>query len=59
MYDKQCIALLVSKMLGYAILLGSLIVKLPQIVKIMGAKSAKGISLSSVLLELVVYDRAL
>jgi len=54
-FDKQCLGLLVSKMLGYAILLGSLIVKIPQIQKIMNAKSAKGISLSSVLLELVMY----
>jgi len=54
-FDQKCLALLVSKLLGYAILLGSLVVKFPQILKIFGAKSATGISLPSVLLELVMY----
>jgi mannose-P-dolichol utilization defect protein 1 len=41
--------------LGIVILLGALIVKVPQILKIVGAKSAKGISLTSMLLEMLMY----
>lgn len=51
--DSQCISLLISKLLGTAIIAGSLIIKLPQIIKILGAKSAQGISFTSVVFELV------
>lgn len=37
----SCLALLVSKLLGYGIIVGSLTIKLPQIMKIANAKSAK------------------
>ncbi|KAK3603712.1 hypothetical protein CHS0354_023325 [Potamilus streckersoni] len=51
--DVACLKTVVSKCLGFAIILGSLIVKVPQIIKIVRAKSGKGISFSSVLFELI------
>jgi len=52
-FYEPCVKLLISKALGLLIIAGSLIIKVPQILKIVNAKSAKGISLTSVLLELV------
>lgn len=43
-FDIGCNKMLLSKMLGYAILVGSLLVKLPQIVKIRWNKSGVGVS---------------
>uniref|UniRef100_A0A4W3GS71 Uncharacterized protein n=1 Tax=Callorhinchus milii TaxID=7868 RepID=A0A4W3GS71_CALMI len=43
--------IIVCKCLGLGIVAGSVMVKLPQIVKILGAKSTKGLSSNSVLLE--------
>lgn len=51
--NAACLKLAVSKGLGLAIVVGSSLVKLPQVVKIAKAGSAQGISLASVLLELV------
>ncbi|KAM4824189.1 mannose-P-dolichol utilization defect 1 protein isoform 2-T2 [Urocitellus parryii] len=48
-----CLKILLSKGLGLAIVAGSLLVKLPQVFKILRAKSAEGLSLQSVMLELV------
>ncbi|XP_077171656.1 mannose-P-dolichol utilization defect 1 protein [Paroedura picta] len=48
-----CLKILISKGLGFAIVAGSLMVKLPQILKILGAKSAEGLSFNSILLELL------
>ncbi|CAM4719177.1 unnamed protein product [Caretta caretta] len=48
-----CLKILVSKGLGIAIVAGSLMVKLPQVFKILGAKSAMGLSFHSILLELL------
>ena len=48
-----CIKSAVSKTLGLGIVVGSSLVKLPQVLKIAGAGSAEGISFTSVLLELV------
>lgn len=48
-----CLKILISKGLGFAIVAGSLMVKLPQILKIAGAKSAEGLSFNSILLELL------
>jgi mannose-P-dolichol utilization defect protein 1 len=53
--DVACIKALVAKGLGYLILLGALAVKVPQILKIVNAKSVKGLALSMFLLELVGY----
>jgi len=54
-FDKNCLALGLSKLLGFGVILGSTIIKVPQILKILGAKSATGIDLESVLLELFSY----
>ncbi|XP_061620354.1 mannose-P-dolichol utilization defect 1b [Phyllopteryx taeniolatus] len=51
--DVPCLKILLSKGLGIAIILGSVMVKLPQILKMMGAKSGEGLSFQSVLLELL------
>uniref|UniRef100_A0A2K5D767 Mannose-P-dolichol utilization defect 1 n=1 Tax=Aotus nancymaae TaxID=37293 RepID=A0A2K5D767_AOTNA len=48
-----CLKIFLSKGLGLGIVAGSLLVKLPQAFKILGAKSAEGLSLQSVMLELV------
>ncbi|KAJ3412995.1 hypothetical protein HDV05_008646 [Chytridiales sp. JEL 0842] len=48
---SPCFSLLISKVLGLGIIVGGSIVKLPQILKIVGAGSAQGISLVSYLLE--------
>ncbi|KAH9512753.1 Mannose-P-dolichol utilization defect 1 protein [Bulinus truncatus] len=51
-----CAKILISKCLGYAIICGSFIVKVPQLIKIFKAKSGEGISLISVSLELVAIS---
>ncbi|XP_062239969.1 mannose-P-dolichol utilization defect 1b [Platichthys flesus] len=51
--DVPCLKIVLSKGLGIGIILGSVLVKLPQILKLMGAKSAEGLSFQSVLLELL------
>lgn len=48
----ECFKALLSKCLGLGIIAGSILVKVPQIVKIWIAKSAEGISLFSVFLDL-------
>ncbi|XP_014677358.1 PREDICTED: mannose-P-dolichol utilization defect 1 protein-like [Priapulus caudatus] len=47
-----CLKMLISKCLGYLIILGAVIVKLPQIIKIWSAKSGEGVSFLSQSLEL-------
>lgn len=51
--DVPCLKIVLSKVLGIGIILGSVMVKLPQILKLIGAKSAEGLSFKSVLLELL------
>ncbi|GAA6230992.1 mannose-P-dolichol utilization defect 1 protein [Lates japonicus] len=51
--DVPCLKIVLSKVLGVGIILGSVMVKLPQILKLIGAKSAEGLSFNSVLLELL------
>ncbi|XP_072704806.1 mannose-P-dolichol utilization defect 1 protein [Ciconia boyciana] len=48
-----CLKILLSKVLGYAIVAGSVMVKLPQVLKVAGARSGAGLSLPAVLLELL------
>lgn len=48
-----CLKIVLSKALGIGIILGSVLVKLPQILKVIGAKSAEGLSFNSILLELL------
>ncbi|XP_037902961.1 mannose-P-dolichol utilization defect 1 protein homolog [Hermetia illucens] len=51
-FDGECFKVILSKGLGFGIIGGSLLVKVPQIVKILSNKSAEGINLFSVLLDL-------
>jgi len=53
-FESTCIKLLISKFLGILIITGSLILKVPQILKIVNAKSARGIALPTLLLELAI-----
>ncbi|XP_028331119.1 mannose-P-dolichol utilization defect 1b [Gouania willdenowi] len=54
--DVPCLKIVLSKALGIGIILGSVMVKMPQIVKLMTAKSAEGLSFHSVLLELLAIS---
>lgn len=51
--ESECVKTIVTKTLGYGIIFGSTLVKLPQIIKLLQAKSGSGVSLISVLLELI------
>ncbi|BFZ00519.1 hypothetical protein BsWGS_03558 [Bradybaena similaris] len=51
--DVPCLKVFISKCLGYGIICGSFIVKVPQIIKIWKAKSGEGINLFGLSLELV------
>lgn len=53
--DSDCVQLAFSKVLGMGIVVGSGLVKIPQIIKIMWASSTKGISFMSYFLETVAY----
>jgi len=55
-FDLNCLKIVASKSLGYAIIIASILVKLPQLLKMIAAKSGAGISLSSVLLELAAVS---
>eukprot|EP00276_Gloeochaete_wittrockiana_P019090 CAMPEP_0184336636 /NCGR_PEP_ID=MMETSP1089-20130417/4851_1 /TAXON_ID=38269 ORGANISM="Gloeochaete wittrockiana, Strain SAG46.84" /NCGR_SAMPLE_ID=MMETSP1089 /ASSEMBLY_ACC=CAM_ASM_000445 /LENGTH=240 /DNA_ID=CAMNT_0026661689 /DNA_START=41 /DNA_END=763 /DNA_ORIENTATION=+ len=50
-----CFSFLVSKVLGYGIIAGSSIVKVPQILKIAAKKSAEGLDASMFAIELLGY----
>lgn len=41
--DNDCLSITLSKILGYLMILGSTLVKFPQIIKIMKGRSAKGL----------------
>lgn len=51
--DTECLKLFTAKSLGYGIIVGASLVKLPQVIKIFNAKSGAGITLFGVLLELM------
>ncbi|XP_055859163.1 mannose-P-dolichol utilization defect 1 protein homolog [Episyrphus balteatus] len=51
--DVPCFKALLSKGLGMGIIAGSLLVKVPQVLKILANKSGEGISVMGVLLDLV------
>lgn len=53
--DVPCLKATISKLLGYSIIVGSAMVKLPQIIKLLQAKSAVGLSLNALLAEMVAY----
>ncbi|XP_003742114.1 mannose-P-dolichol utilization defect 1 protein [Galendromus occidentalis] len=50
--DAACLKLALSKCLGYGMILGGSLVKLPQILKILNAKSATGLSVAAVISDL-------
>lgn len=52
-FDVDCWKVFISKGLGYGIILGSVLVKLPQILKILAARSGVGLSMLSIYLELL------
>ncbi|GAA5828787.1 hypothetical protein JCM3766R1_003820 [Sporobolomyces carnicolor] len=49
--DSACVKLAVSKLLGVGIIAGGAVVKVPQILTVLSAKSARGLSLSSYVLD--------
>lgn len=51
--NVDCLKLALSKCLGYGIIVGSTLVKVPQIMKIVQTQSGEGISVTSVLMELM------
>ncbi|XP_072447460.1 mannose-P-dolichol utilization defect 1 protein-like [Chiloscyllium punctatum] len=51
--DVPCLKLLLSKVLGLSIIAGSVMVKLPQILKIVRARSTEGLNFNSILLEML------
>ena len=51
--DQTCIKMTISKLLSLVILLGSLIIKIPQIIVILKNKSVKGISVNSYIFEMI------
>ncbi|GAA5929589.1 uncharacterized protein JCM15063_004194 [Sporobolomyces koalae] len=51
LHSTECLKLAVSKLLGVGIIAGGAIVKVPQILTVLSAKSARGLSLSSYLLD--------
>jgi len=54
--NAECLKIVASKSVGYAIIVASVLVKLPQLLKMAAAKSGEGISLSSVVLELAAIS---
>lgn len=52
LFDVDCIKSTISKLLGYSIVAGAILVKVPQIQKIVSSKSAAGVSFMSIMLEL-------
>ncbi|XP_050179239.1 mannose-P-dolichol utilization defect 1 protein [Myiozetetes cayanensis] len=51
--NVPCLKILLSKGLGYGIVAGSVLVKVPQVLKVWGSRSGGGLSLPAVLLELL------
>lgn len=56
--EQECLKIILVKTLGYGIIFGSTMVKLPQLIKLLAAKSGFGVSLFSVLLELLALSFA-
>lgn len=50
-HSTECLKLALSKLLGVGIIAGGAVVKVPQILTVLSAKSARGLSLSSYLLD--------
>jgi mannose-P-dolichol utilization defect protein 1 len=54
-FEKQCFTLLLSKLLGYAIIFFSFILKVPQIKNMIKMKSEEGLSYVSIYLEIIIF----
>ena len=57
--NGDCLAAVISKVLGLAIVAGAVLVKVPQIQKVLAAKSSEGLSFFGLLLELYAYSSML
>jgi uncharacterized protein with PQ loop repeat len=57
--DSFCFKLLISKALSIGIVLGAIMVKVPQILSILNSSSTKGLALSAILLEQVAITISL
>jgi len=55
-FPSSCLKIVVSKLLGYLIILGSLILKVPQILNIVKSGQVKGLNINMFLLELIGYS---
>ena len=53
--DNECIKFTISKAVGFAIIAGSSILKLPQIIKILSNGSVEGISSTGYYIETVIF----
>ncbi|CAH8507203.1 unnamed protein product [Heterobilharzia americana] len=53
--DGPCFKTVFSKLLGYGIIIGSSLVKIPQVLKVAKCKNAYGLSILSILLELISF----
>ncbi|XP_028400567.1 mannose-P-dolichol utilization defect 1 protein homolog [Dendronephthya gigantea] len=58
-FDVPCLKLVISKGLGYGVVVGSAMVKVPQIVKILKARSTEGLNILSFYAELLAYTLTL
>jgi len=56
--QSSCLTLVLSKLVGYLIILGAIIVKVPQILKLFQVKSAEGVSGMMFNLEILGYSIA-
>ncbi|KAM4747985.1 mannose-P-dolichol utilization defect 1 protein [Rhinophrynus dorsalis] len=57
--NVPCLKIFISKMLGFGIIAGAVMVKVPQIIKILRAGSTEGLSFKSILLELLALTGTL
>lgn len=51
-FDVPCLKIAISKALGYAVILGAVVVKVPQIIKMLKAKSGAGVSIAALYFEM-------
>ncbi|CAH8490124.1 unnamed protein product [Schistosoma turkestanicum] len=55
LFNGPCFRATVSKLLGYGIVVGSSLVKIPQVLKVAKCQNAFGLSIISILLELISF----
>ena len=54
-FESECVRLMISKFLGYQVVVGAAVVKFPQIIKIYNSKSIEGLSISSFYFEVILF----